>query len=66
MKVKKVLLGPIESATVKELSEIIKKGKSYRLFSDKEFNELILSRRPLELILMAEAAMTCHNAAESH
>jgi hypothetical protein len=50
------LLCPIEKATIKELAEIIKKGADYSHLSKFEFEELILSRRPLELVLMAKAS----------
>lgn len=44
---------PIVGFTIKELSELIRKGKGYDFFSDKEFSDMIESRKPLELILMA-------------
>lgn len=49
------VLSPVESGTIAELADIIKHGVDYSQLSEKEFNSMILSRRPLELILMANA-----------
>ena len=60
---KNPILHPIESYSIKELAEIIKKGSDYSNFSDKEFSEMIFSRRPMELIIMALVTFLNHDTA---
>ena len=50
-------LSPCETKTISELAEMIKKTGLYDKFSDKEFESLVLSRRPLELLFMANASI---------
>jgi hypothetical protein len=52
---KKVLLSPIESASIAQLVDIIRAKTDLSSLSEKEFNNMIMSRRPLELIIMAQA-----------
>lgn len=66
MKVNNQILGPVESASIKELASLIKKNSDFRLISEKEFDEMILSRRPLELMLMAQSAITSPCNVELH
>ena len=54
---------PIEGLTIKELSELIRKGKGYEYFSDEEFSDMIKTRKPLELILMAFATFSSLDSA---
>lgn len=51
------LLSPCETKTISELAEMIKLTGLYGQFSDKEFESLIISRRPLELLFMANASI---------
>lgn len=46
---------PLEQMTIDQLAQIIKSGADWSNISEKEFQNMILSRRPLELILMAHA-----------
>ena len=50
---KNTILHPVENLTIEEISEIIKKHSAVRFISDEEFSKMILSRRPMELLLMA-------------
>jgi hypothetical protein len=49
------ILHPIESYSIQELAEIIKKGADYSRLSEKEFLDWIVSRRPMELTIIALA-----------
>lgn len=53
MSSKKKLI-PIEQLTIEQLAQIIKSGADWSNISDLEFQNMILSRRPLELLLMAQ------------
>lgn len=66
MKVDNQILGPIESANIQELTEIIRGSVDFNLISEKEFNDMIISRRPLELLLMAQSVITNPCIVESH
>lgn len=46
-----------ETMTIKELGGIIRNYGLYEKLSDKEFDEFILSRRPMELLLIANASL---------
>lgn len=50
-------LSPCETKTIQELALMIKATGLYDKLSDKEFDNLILSRRPLELLFMANATI---------
>lgn len=50
-------LSVCETRTIKELRETIRNYGSYKTLSDKEFDEFILSRRPMELLLIANASL---------
>ena len=48
-------LDPIETFTIKEIAKKLKDTGKFNLLSDKEFDEMILSRRPMELMLVGQA-----------
>lgn len=53
----------IDQLSIKELIEIVKSGTNMTLVSEKEFMAYILDRKPLELLLMANAFINRDNGA---
>lgn len=52
----------MENLSIQQLIKIIKNNTDMTLLSEKEFNEYIMDRRPVELLLMAQAFTNCDNA----
>ena len=50
----------MENLTIKQLIEIVKSKTDFSNVSEKEFNNFILDRRPIELLLMANS-FTSHD-----
>lgn len=45
----------MENLSIQQLIKIIKNNTDMTLLSEKEFNEYVMDRRPIELLLMAQA-----------
>jgi hypothetical protein len=45
----------MENFSIQQLIKIVRDNTDMSLISEKEFNDFIMSRRPLELLLMAQS-----------
>jgi hypothetical protein len=53
----------VDELTIKKLIEVVKSKTDMHLVSEKEFMAYILDRKPLELLLMANAFINRDNGA---